>query len=1353
MKKREKKIQVSNAEWSSLKEKDRLQSILMDVLPRLLLEKSLHGLFDVVSGLLDNAMGIKDVWAFEKNESNKVLKLLAVHGPHVEKYNVEIEALKDERDRFTNDIWNKFKVDVIPDCRIDSRVNQAYVKVRGYRTAIHVPMRLSGEKFGIFACATFEDQGCIDVSEIQITFLKNLAALIAVFINRINTSMTLRKSKAALLESSQRWESFARNSKDVIIHVDKTGKILYINRASASDVLQKSMFEFLPVKSEHTYIRAALNKVFTELIPASYQVTGFNKKGHKVIYHSRVSPVIINHKIVYATIVSSDITESIQTRNALEKSEFLYRSMLDNSPTNIYIKDLNGCYIDVNKNYLRSLGFKKSDVIGKTDYELFSKKTAEQFRANDKEVLATGKAREFEEILYKKNEEIIFLTVKYPLYTSEQNLYALGGISSNITSGIRNRIRARESELRYRELADNSPLAIVIHQDHKILYANHTALKLVDASDPGQLIGRNIMDFIHPASVNIAKESVKRIYERKGNSLPKDYQLITLKGVTKSVEIAGTMITYKGKPASQVVLRDITLQKQWEAVVSRYEHIVNATNDKLSFIDRNYIYRAVNKSYYKMHGAGAGQIIGHSIKDIFGEDVFEKNIRPYFDRCLNGEVINYQYWFDFEAGGKRFMDVSYYPYYEKDNKTISGVVVSSHDITERKLIEDELLLLNRVINASTLGLSRMELMETACRELAVAFDASQAVISLINSKGDALQVVTAWPESVRAFKTGRVLRVKDIPEYAEFTKNPTPRMIESIDDFEQLGLLGKLLKQEKIISVLILPLFVNKRLIGLLSLDCIKKRKFESKKIQTIERVVAQLSSAIGYVELQEQQKRMAMALEQTFETIIITDTEGIVVYANPAFEQTMGYACKEIIGYSIGKIKSGRHDEAFYRDLWTTIKNGNVWRGLFINRKKSGELIYEEATITPIRDELGKITNYVSVQHDVTREQELERQLRQAQKMEAIGQLVGGVAHDFNNVLTSIMSYAGFALEFGDVPLTSRTADDLRGILNSAERAAKLTRQLLTFARKQVTTPKIINVNDYILEIESMLKRLINENITLVTHLDPSLKTIRIDPAQFEQVLINMVVNARDAMPNGGTLHIDTENYIQRPGQSALCQPGEYVLIRIKDTGHGVPDDIQERIFEPFFTTKPASQGTGLGLSTCFGIIHKHDGVIDLKSNKDTGTEFLIYFPVNSSGPVADISQMPHSLTPGGNETILLVEDEIALREVTARGLRQKGYRVIEATNGKEAIDLMLDKENLKFDLLLSDVIMPEIGGKKLLQIVTNHYPDVKIILMSGYAELELDPDNEKFLFLQKPFQQDVLYEKIRMLLDKKAP
>jgi PAS domain S-box-containing protein len=346
---------------------------------------------------------------------------------------------------------------------------------------------------------------------------------------------------------------------------------------------------------------------------------------------------------------------------------------------------------------------------------------------------------------------------------------------------------------------------------------------------------------------------------------------------------------------------------------------------------------------------------------------------------------------------------------------------------------------------------------------------------------------------------------------------------------------------------------------------------------------------------------RLATAVEQAAESIVITDPDGIIQYVNPAFEFTTGYSRDEAIGRHSRLLNSGKQDSTFYADLWATIKRGDVWTGHFINRKKDGTVYEEEATISPVRDSSGNITNFVAVKRDVTKEVGLEKQLIHSQKMEAIGTLAGGIAHDFNNLLTAIVGYSQLAM--GKLVQEDPLRSDIVEIEKAGQRAATLTSQLLAFSRKQVLQFKTLDLNALVTDLQKMLKRMIGEDIEIVALLNLELWSVRADPGQLQQVIMNLVVNARDAMPDGGKLTIKTNN-VDLDSEYDLAQ-GSYVMISISDTGCGMDPETRSHIFEPFFTTKELGRGTGLGLSTVYGIIKQSGGSIRVDSELDHGTTF----------------------------------------------------------------------------------------------------------------------------------------------------
>jgi two-component system cell cycle sensor histidine kinase/response regulator CckA len=427
------------------------------------------------------------------------------------------------------------------------------------------------------------------------------------------------------------------------------------------------------------------------------------------------------------------------------------------------------------------------------------------------------------------------------------------------------------------------------------------------------------------------------------------------------------------------------------------------------------------------------------------------------------------------------------------------------------------------------------------------------------------------------------------------------------------------------------------------------------------------------------------------------------------------------------------------------------VWRGRFTNKKKNGTLYTEDAVIAPVRNEKGAVTHFIAIKRDITHELELEGQYRQTQKIDSIGRLAGGVAHDFNNILTTILGNAELALTqlSSDAPLRS----NLESIQESAERAANLTRQLLAFASRQVIEPRRVNLNELIVNLNKMLHRLIGEDIKLVTQATPDLGQIKADPGQIEQVLLNLVVNARDAMPDGGTLTIHTDNvhldedYARRH----LVTPGDYVMVSVTDTGVGMTDEVKQHIFEPFFTTKEQGKGTGLGLATCFGIIQQSNGHIHCDSQAGKGAEFRIYLPhVQKGEDPASERDVPSSL-PQGSETILLAEDEPSLRRLMTRVLRTQGYTILEAADGNEALALA-QANGAKIQLLLTDVIMPGLSGKMLAEWLSQVNPGIKVLFISGYinnAAVRGAMSKTGTFFLQKPFNPLALAKKVREALE----
>lgn len=491
-------------------------------------------------------------------------------------------------------------------------------------------------------------------------------------------------------------------------------------------------------------------------------------------------------------------------------------------------------------------------------------------------------------------------------------------------------------------------------------------------------------------------------------------------------------------------------------------------------------------------------------------------------------------------------------------------------------------------------------------------------------------------------------------------------------------------------------------------------------------------------------------AIEQVGDAIILTDVQGTIQFVNPAFKLMTGYSGQEVIGQNPRVLKSGKQDETFYRNLWKTISSGQTWAGRMDNKRKDGSLYTEETTISPVHNAAGQIVNYVAIKRDITEPLRLAADFQQAQKMAAVGLLAGGVAHDFNNMLGVILGFAEIALF--KVNKEESLCGYLDEIIKAAKRSSDITRQLLAFASKQDIIPVVLDLNEAVESMIKMLRRLIGEDIDLAWLPGEGLRPVKMDPVQIDQILANLCINARDALPDVGKITIKTENAVF---DEIYCAnhpefiPGEYVILTVSDNGCGMDKDTIGQIFEPFFTRKGFGVGTGLGLSTVYGIVKQNNGFINVSSEPGAGTTFKIYLSRHvgqTDSPQEEDADIPLSR----GETVLLVEDEPGILSMATMMLEQLGYRVLAAGTPAKAMTLA-EKHRGEIQILITDIIMPEMNGRDLAKRQQTLYPETKVLFMSGYtADIIADhsvPD-KGINFLQKPFTMQDLAVKVRETL-----
>ncbi len=497
-------------------------------------------------------------------------------------------------------------------------------------------------------------------------------------------------------------------------------------------------------------------------------------------------------------------------------------------------------------------------------------------------------------------------------------------------------------------------------------------------------------------------------------------------------------------------------------------------------------------------------------------------------------------------------------------------------------------------------------------------------------------------------------------------------------------------------------------------------------------------------------------AVRAVSQGIMITDPgqpDNPIIYVNPGFERITGYASADVVGKNARFLMGLDTDPATRQTIRDAIRAKGPCAVEVRNYRKDGSAFWNGLYITPVFDDRDRLSHFIGLILDVTALRTMERALRQSQRMEAVGQMAGGVAHDFNNLLTVIN---GFADLLGHAVGGNKAAAEMVAeIAKAGSRAAGLTRQLLAFSRQQVLTPEVLEVNGVVSGLTTMLERLLGEDVILQLRLDPAAGFIKADRGQIEQVLVNLAINARDAMPHGGALTIATTKVVcdhAVPTAHGELAAGRYVQLSVTDTGEGMDVATKARCFEPFFTTKAVGQGTGMGLAMVYGLVKQSQGAVDVRSEVGKGSEFSIFLPFHSAhGELTPQLPAVAITAPSGSESILLVEDEPAVRALIRRILQGQGYHVIEARDGLEALRQLADA-SVPVKLVVTDVMMPEMGGRELGERVRAQFPTMPVLYMSGYTDdavMRQGIDLDESAFVQKPFTPAALSLKVRQLLD----
>ncbi len=469
-------------------------------------------------------------------------------------------------------------------------------------------------------------------------------------------------------------------------------------------------------------------------------------------------------------------------------------------------------------------------------------------------------------------------------------------------------------------------------------------------------------------------------------------------------------------------------------------------------------------------------------------------------------------------------------------------------------------------------------------------------------------------------------------------------------------------------------------------------------------------------IQAESELRKLSWAVQQSPASIVITDLDGNIEYVNPKFTEITGYTLDEVIGKNPRILQGGCTSQEEYEQLWQTVTAGEEWRGEFRNKKKNGEFYWEAASISPIKDEADNITHFLAVKEDVTERKRIEAQAQQQDRLAAIGQMAAGVAHDFNNILAVISLYTDLMLGSPQLPAVVQKQANV--IARQSKRAADLIQQILDFSRRAPLERIAMDLSFLTKELVKLWQRTLPENIKLSFDYDPDGCMVFADPARMQQMFMNLVINARDAMPDGGELAVGlkriqvADDFLPLPGLSS----GNWVQIMVKDSGIGIPQEALAHLFEPFFTTKPPGEGTGLGLAQVYGIVRQHDGYIDVVSEVGEGTTFTIYLPVWAEADSAGTVEETAVPATGGGEMILVVEDDAVTREALVDSLELLNYRVLSAQNGREGLTIV-QQHGDDISLIVSDRIMPDMGGEEMLSALKRQGNTIPFVLISGYV------------------------------------
>lgn len=1054
-----------------------------------------------------------------------------------------------------------------------------------------------------------------------------------------------------------------------------------------------------------------------------------------------------------STAVAMTITQSI-AEDALKQSESRYRMLFENAAEGILIADLHTMvFYYANPAISAMLGYSTEELLKMRVGDIHPKEYIDQIKS-DFNAMARGEKTLAQASCLRKDGEIIYVnvsTTKTLIDGRECNV----GFFTDVTEQKRAEEERRISEEKIQLIFNASPDPITVFDLNGIISeCNPATLRMYGLSSKEEVLGRSIFDFVAPVDREKAEAIlVERL--QTGFNGGMEFLFVTNDGREFPGEVsAGVIHDPSGNPRAVVLLtKDVSERKLAEKNLIesevRWRSYVENAPDGIFITDENGRYLQVNPEACRVTGYNESELLSMGIADLLTPESREAGMAGFAEMATTGKVHG-EYTYLTKAGEQRWWSV--------DAVALSGnrFLGFTKDITERKAAEEIIQNAydNQKIIASILRISLKDISLDAILEQSLKVILSLNIFKF-ESKGAIFLVDKDNSTIILKVHSGLSEKILESCAVVPFGNCLCGRaadtgeivFADSLDDRHETQYAG--IQDHGHYCVPIIS--SAKTTLGVMTIYVKAGHLRDPKEDEFLIAVANTLSGIIQRKQSEDERILLTTAIEQASEIVMITDVNGMIQYVNPAFEKITGYTSEESLGRNPRMLASGKQDAAFYENMWSTILSGAKWSGRITNKKKDGSLYTENASITPVKNIAGVITNFAAVKSDVTNELLIDLRIRETQKMEAIGMLAGGIAHDFNNILAAILGYTELSLE--TVSEESQLHSDLTQIFKAGNRARDLINQILTFSRQSELEKAPILIAPIVKESLKLLRASLPSSIEIRQNILIETGVVLADPTQIHQVVMNLCTNAGHEMrEKGGILEVTLDSKKLDAGFCLVHPgliPGAYVLLMISDTGLGIPREILPRIFEPYFTTKDKSGGTGLGLSVVHGIVTECGGLVTVYSEVGKGATFKVYLPLIAEKPSFESENKPSIAI--GHERILFVDDEESILHVGKRILEQIGYTVTAVGGSMEALELF-EKNPGSFDLVITDMTMPFMTGDELAAGLMRVRQDIPIIILTGYSE-KLTKENALSLgiraYMGKPLLKSEMAETVRRVLD----